>query len=47
MEPFYLPGGKVGEDIKVWRDLSEGASPEEMDRKIENSLKFLRKNFVG
>ena len=47
MEPFMLMGGQVGKDIKVWRDLSEGASVEEMNEKIAASLKFLRKNFLG
>ncbi|MBL7006381.1 MAG: sugar phosphate isomerase/epimerase [Spirochaetia bacterium] len=46
MEPFYYDGGQVGKDIKVWRDISEGASPEEMDTRIADSLTFLRKNFL-
>ncbi len=46
MEPFYYQGGAVGADIKVWRDLSEGASPEQMDQRIADSLVFLRKNFL-
>ena len=46
MEPFYLDGGQVGKDIKVWRDLSDGASRQEMDNKIAESLKFLRANFL-
>jgi len=45
MEPFYYKGGQVGKDIKVWRDLSEGATVEEMDKKIATSLKFLRSQF--
>jgi len=45
MEPFYYQGGQVGKDIKVWRDLSEGASAEEMNRRIASSLKFLRSQF--
>lgn len=46
MEPFVTMGGKVGEDIKVWRDLSGGASPEKMDADIKASLEFLRKAFA-
>jgi len=46
MEPFYYTGGQVGKDIKVWRDLSEGADAAEMDRKIAASLQFLKKNFA-
>ncbi len=45
MEPFVTTGGKVGEDIKVWRDLSGGATPEQMDRDIKASLEFLRGKF--
>ena len=47
MEPFVLEGGKVGSDIKVWRDLSRGASPDEMDRQIKEGLSFLRSNFLA
>lgn len=45
MEPFYYPGGQVGKDIKVWRDLSNGASAEEMDRRLAASLSFLMSRF--
>jgi len=47
MEPFMLSGGAVGRDIKVWRDLSGNASPEEMDKLIGQSLHFLKKSFEG
>jgi D-psicose/D-tagatose/L-ribulose 3-epimerase len=47
MEPFVLMGGQVGKDIKVWRDLSGGADPAAMDSNIEESLQFLKKNFLG
>ncbi len=46
MEPFVKMGGKVGEDIKVWRDISKGATPEQMDQNIAESLKFLKKAFL-
>ena len=46
MEPFLLEGGEVSRDIKVWRDLSEGASPQEMDEQIKKGLQFLRSNFL-
>lgn len=39
MEPFVKPGGKVGEDIRVYRDLSGG---EDLDRAAARSLAFLR-----
>lgn len=47
MEPFLKAGGRVGEDIKVWRDLSNGADDKEMDRMIRESLSFLKKAFAG
>lgn len=47
MEPFLKMGGKVGEDIKVWRDLSNGADEAAMDSMIRDSLIFLKKSFVG
>ena len=47
MEPFVTMGGKVAEDIKVWRDLSGGADEAQMDRDIKESLEFLKKNFEG
>lgn len=47
MEPFMLKGGQVGKDIKVWRDLSNGASAEEMNGRISKSLQFLRTQFLG
>ncbi len=47
MEPFMMQGGKVGEDIKVWRDLSGGERTEIMDRQIAESVKYLRQCFLG
>lgn len=46
-EPFMKAGGDVGRDIKVWRDLSNGASDEELDQMIADSMTFLRANFEG
>lgn len=46
MEPFYFKDGQVGKDIKVWRDLSDGASREEMDQKITKSLQFIKSIFL-
>jgi D-psicose/D-tagatose/L-ribulose 3-epimerase len=42
MEPFLLCGGSVGYDIRVWRDLSDNASQEDMDRLIRESLVYLK-----
>ncbi len=47
MEPFVKAGGKVGEDIKVWRDISKGADEAAMDKNIKESLEFLKKAFLG
>lgn len=46
MEPFVKMGGKVGEDIKVWRDLSGNADEAKMDADIKTSLEFLKKAFA-
>ncbi len=42
MEPFIKMGGEVGRDIKVWRDISKGASMEEMEKLVGTSVKMLR-----
>ncbi len=47
MEPFVKSGGKVGNDIKVWRDLSMGAATEQLDRDAAASVAFLRNVFSG
>lgn len=46
MEPFMISGGEVGRDIKVWRDLSDGASKEQLTKYISDSLIFLKKRFI-
>ena len=45
MEPFVLSGGQVGNDIRVWRDLSDGADEAKLDTEIGNALGFLRTAF--
>lgn len=47
MEPFVKSGGKVGSDIKVWRDLSMGAATEQLDCDAAASVAFLRNVFSG
>lgn len=42
MEPFIKMGGEVGRDIKVWRDISENASPEEMEQLVKDAAAMLR-----
>ncbi|HBP38564.1 MAG TPA: dolichol monophosphate mannose synthase [Clostridiales bacterium] len=43
MEPFIRMGGQVGSDIKVWRDLSNRADEEELDRAAAASLQDMRR----
>lgn len=45
MEPFVLEGGQIARDIKVWRDLSSGASMAELDQQAAESVCYLRKIF--
>ncbi|MFS8580469.1 MAG: sugar phosphate isomerase/epimerase, partial [Novibacillus thermophilus] len=45
MEPFVKTGGQVGQDIKVWRDLSGNATEEQLDRELAESLVFVKKEF--
>jgi D-psicose/D-tagatose/L-ribulose 3-epimerase len=47
MEPFVREGGIVGSDIKVWRDLSDNADDAKLDTDIKESLKFVKKEFLG
>jgi D-psicose/D-tagatose/L-ribulose 3-epimerase len=39
MEPFLRPGGQIGRDIKVFRDLSAGL---DLDEEARKALNFLR-----
>ena len=45
MEPFIHSGGQVGKDIKVWRELREGITLDQMDDEIKTSLQLLKHNF--
>ena len=42
MEPFVRMGGPVGSDIKIWRDISRGASEEQLDADAKQALEFQR-----
>lgn len=42
MEPFVTPGGQVGEDIRVWRDLSGNADEAAMDEKAAKACRFMK-----
>ncbi len=39
MEPFLIPGGEVGRDIKIFRDLSVGV---DINIEAQKALKFMR-----
>lgn len=45
MEPFVLRGGKVGADIKIWRDLVKDEAV--LDREASASVQYLRHVFSG
>ncbi|MDD3360355.1 MAG: sugar phosphate isomerase/epimerase [Hespellia sp.] len=47
MEPFVRGGGTVGNDIKIWRDLSKGASEARLDEDAKQSVAYLRNVFSG
>ncbi|MBQ9707825.1 MAG: sugar phosphate isomerase/epimerase [Firmicutes bacterium] len=47
MEPFLKRGGAIGYDIRVWRDLSGGATEEDMDRMAAASLVYLKSCCAG
>jgi D-psicose/D-tagatose/L-ribulose 3-epimerase len=40
MEPFVTPGGEVGSDIKVYRNLS---ADKDMDIEVRNACQFIRR----
>lgn len=44
-EAFVLPGGSVAKDVKLRRDLSNGASVETMTKELETSIKFVKNKF--
>lgn len=47
MEPFVQMGGQVGKDISIWRDMSHGATTEQLDADAAASVKYLREVFEG
>lgn len=42
MEPFVMPGGQVGSDIRVWRKLRNDISEDALDRDAQAALAFQR-----
>ena len=47
MEPFVHPGGQIGKDIHIWRDIKPNASMEQLDTDARNSVQFERYMFEG
>lgn len=45
MEPFVLPGGTVGSDIKIWRELMPNATEEDLDASAKNAIQFVKHVF--
>ena len=39
MEPFLVPGGEVGRDIRVWRDVGKGM---DLDQEAYKAVRFMR-----
>jgi D-psicose/D-tagatose/L-ribulose 3-epimerase len=42
MEPFVQTGGKVGSDIKVWREMVADQSEAQLDKDAQDALIFQR-----
>ena len=42
MEPFVIPGGEVGKDIRVWRKLIPDTGEMSLDKDAEESLHFIK-----
>lgn len=42
MEPFVIPGGQVGRDIRIWRDVVEDTSEAALDRDARDAVIFQR-----
>lgn len=47
MEPFVRPGGGVGSDIKIWREIIPGITDEQLDEDIRKSCAFCNRIFNG
>ena len=37
-----MEGGQIGQEVKVWRDLSAGATVAQMDQMAADSVRFLK-----
>lgn len=47
MEPFVLMGGTIPYDIKVWRELADDTSEENLDRMAADACRFLKNLMNG
>ncbi|MBS6398277.1 MAG: sugar phosphate isomerase/epimerase [Clostridiales bacterium] len=47
MEPFVHPGGQIGKDIHIWRNMKSNVSEEQLDIDARNSVLFERYMFEG
>ncbi len=47
IESFIAQGGPVGNDLRIWRDLSDDVSLEGRTRDMKKSLDFIRHVFNG
>ena len=46
MEPFVVPGGSVGRDIRIWRSLFDDVSEASLDKIASDSVNFLQNVFI-
>lgn len=42
MEPFMITGGEVGRNVYLWRDLTNGATQQQLDDMAAESIRYLR-----
>lgn len=47
MEPFVVPGGQIGKDIKVWREIVPDTSEKALDEDAKKALEFQRRILEG
>lgn len=45
MEPFVKPGGQIGKDIKIWRNIVNDVSERNLDLMVGKSLQFIKEKF--
>ena len=46
MEPFVVPGGQVGREIRIWRTLFDDVSEAHLDKEAAASVAYLRGAFA-